>query len=92
MKYKVGDKVKIISREKIEKTFFKESPKSYWFLDKSGRRVYQFCDDMLLMCGKWVIISEADNNRHYKYSIKFSMYGWCEEFFEKKEPIQLEFF
>ncbi len=92
MKHKVGDKVRILTRQQIEKTFYKEKENEYWFLDKYGEKKFQFYGEMFNYCGKEMIIREANQEHYYNYNLDEEYdYCWTDEFFDDT-PKQLELF
>ena len=75
MKYKIGDKVRVKSYERLEDEYLK---------DDEGDiicGVDVFTSDMKAFCGKTVIIEEITRNRYYVQGIE----EWCftDEMFEE---------
>lgn len=72
MKLKIGDKVKIINKEKITDDIRTKNP--------------GFNKDMEKMCGKVFTISEINNyiDRSERYILDGCCYCWIDEYFEKK--------
>lgn len=94
MKYKAGDRVKVLSREKIEKTFIRHGNDFYSLMVDNDEII--FCDEMFYFCNKYVTIKKIINSfGPYQYIIKENnndiIYYWHDLFFEK-EPKQLELF
>lgn len=72
MKHKIGDKVKVRSKE-----WWNAQPKNEYGNVKCGTNT--FVGDMTKMCGEVVTISEVFDDF---YSIKESVYRWTDEMFE----------
>lgn len=71
-KYKVGDRVKIISREYVNS------------LPKKGQELkYHFAVNMRKYCGKTATIKMAEEDL-YILDIDHGCYNWCSDMFEKE--------
>ncbi len=93
MKHKIGDKVKVLSRKEIEKTFKKYGIDYYSiYLDDYKKLELIFCDEMFELCDTLVTITGLCDNNPYQYYINnMGFYMWHDCFF-KSEPKQLELF
>ena len=71
-KYKVGDRVKIISREYVNS------------LPKKGQELkYHFAVNMRKYCGKTATIKAAEEDL-YILDIDHGCYNWCSDMFENE--------
>ena len=71
-KYKVGDRVKIISRETVNS------------LPQTGKELkYHFAVNMRKYCGKTAAIKMAEEDL-YILDIDHGCYNWCCDMFEKE--------
>ena len=77
-KYKVGDKVRVISNGQCGVTYYMEDRTSHDCM----------VDKMIAWCGKVVTIKRADRNN---YAIKEFGYNWTDEMFEGLAEEELKF-
>jgi hypothetical protein len=78
MMLEIGDKVKIINKEKITVDIRTKNP--------------GFTEDMEKMCGKAFTISEIQNHidRSKYYILDGCHYCWIDEYFEKTNQMDIE--
>ena len=79
---KVGDKVKIKSREWYEK-----------WKDKNGYVLFDttdctFAEDMKVLCGKTFIVRKIDNRGDKRWKLGMDNHYWVPEFFEEVYPAE----